>query len=272
MIDVNAINSGIEVYNELLKLKGEREDIESVIELLSTLEANDIFSAHFISEHNVDAVNLFENSVVFPIQGTRAYSSFSPELEKFFLFDLKENDKQIITKAKKDFQDFKESLEKHRVDVIYDIMKFIELGRMIDSFYLSDIVVDIVNTFSRKHVVNFFTNYHKIGVIKSSFEEERPILLFVDYKNVENGYKLTVNVSTESLIKNKVDINQFLDILSSGCSGAVKSDRMSVSTSFFDNLSVFYKGYYIDKITKKGDYELLSNKKKKKITKLFYQR
>lgn len=97
------------------------------------------------------------------------------------------------------------------------------------------------------------------------------MLLFVDYKNVANGYKLKIKASTESLIKNKVDINQFLDILSSGCSGAVKSDRMSVSTSLFDDLSVSYKGYCIDKITRCGDYELLSNKKKKKIMKMFCQ-
>lgn len=271
MIDVNAINSGLEVYGELLRLKEEKEDIESVMHLFSTFEADDIFSSHFISEHDVETVHLFENSIVFPVQSTRAYTSFSPELEKFFLFDLKPNDKQIITKAKKDFENFRESLEKHRVDIIYDIMKFIELGRMIDSFYISDIVVDIDNTFSRKHVVNFFTNYHKIGVVKNSFDEEKPMLLFVDYKNIANGYKMTIKASTESLIKNKVDINQFLDILSSGCSGAVKSDRMSVSTSLFDDLSVSYKGYCIDKITRCGDYELLSNKKKKKIMKMFCQ-
>lgn len=269
MIDINATNSGIEIYSELLRLKGEREDIESVIHLLSDFEIDSVFTSRFISDHDVDSVDLFENSIVFPVQGSRAYASLSPELEKFFLFDLKPNDKQIITKAKKDFKEFKDSLEKHRVDVIYDIMKFIELGRMIDSFYVSDIVIDIDNTFSRKHVVNFFTNYHKISVVKTSFDEERPMLLFVDYKNVANGYKLTIKASTESLIKNKVDINKFLDILSSGCSGALKSDKMSVSTSFFDDLSISYQGYSIDKITKNGDYELLSNKKRKKIMKIF---
>lgn len=130
--------------------------------LFSTFETDGIFSSHFISEHDVETVHLFENSIVFPVQGTRAYTSFSPELEKFFLFDLKPNDKQIITKAKKDFENFRESLEKHRVDIIYDIMKFIELGRMIDSFYISDIVVDIDNTFSRKHVVNFLPTIIKL--------------------------------------------------------------------------------------------------------------
>jgi hypothetical protein len=46
---------------------------------------------------------------------------------------------------------------------------------------------------------------------------------------------------------------------------------MVVSTSIFDDISVFYKGYYIDKVIKVGDYQLLSNKRKKSVMKLFNQ-
>ena len=102
MTNINTDISGFEVYQKLMQLKSERNDIENVINVFSELDIDNTFSASFISDLDIESVSLFENNIIFPIQGTRAYSSFSPELEKFFLFDLKPNDKQIITKAKKD--------------------------------------------------------------------------------------------------------------------------------------------------------------------------
>lgn len=269
MNDIQKDISGNEVYDSLIRLKEEREDIESVIRIFSNINPEITFSSNTILEHDINLVDFFENKVVFPIQSTRAYKDLSPELEKVFLFDLKHNDKQIITKAKKDFKEIVQALEKHRVDIVYETIKFIELGRRLDSFFLSDIAIDISNEFSYKHVVNFFANYYKISVVNKSFENEKPLFLFPDYKKVENGYKISLKISSESLIKNCIDINKFLDIISSGCSGAVKTDKMSVSISIFDNVSIFYKGYVIDNITKEGDYDLLSNKKKKSIMKIF---
>lgn len=263
MRDNKAIETGNELYEKIVKLKRERDDLEMVKFHIDNIDRDIVFTSDFIINNDSETFDLFEDSIIFPLQNTRAYESLSPELEKFFLFDINHGEKNLINKARKDFDKFSEEINSHLLSLVYEIMKMVTIGRGIDGFFVTDTVVHVDNLFQRKHYINFFFNYHQIKVVRESYNNDTPLCLHIDKEHCDQGVEMTFNISSEALIKNKVSINNFLNILSSGCSGAVKIDKMKVSTSFFDNVSIYYMGNSIYNITKHGDFEKLSNKKKK---------
>ena len=263
--------SGFEIFSNIKSLKNEREDVVSVRTMLSSIDVNNTFSKDFILSHTKEDVDFFQDKVLFPIQGSRLYESLSPELEKFFLFDIACNEDNLIKKAKKDFNKLKEAIEPAVSAIIYETMKMVEYARKEEGFHISDIKITIENDFIFKHMVNFFNNYFKVGVIRDSQEENPVFNSFRRSLNSEGKYHLELKTSSKSLIENKISFQKYLDVISAGCSGAVKTDKMTKEVLFFEDISLQYMGETVDNVTHIGDFNLISNKKRKKIKTLFYQ-